>query len=287
MSLFPRCGLELPPFAVPPGPVSPSWGDTFTAAARALEAADRSGFDAVWVADGPDAGGFVEPCTVAGGLAATTSTAVLGVVADVAHHRHPAVLARDLNAVDLVSGGRAAIVLADGHLHHPGGPGLPGRLGEAVSIVRGLFAGSPPPRPSSPTHFRWPVAVLRPPPRPPSGPALAVFVPSRAVAVAHRAPLGELVRAADAMVVDGNPEEVAAACRAIRSAAGGAAAAGARPVLWRGGLPPSDHDGAALLGELAAAGIGGVICRTALGDVPSPGEVQAVGRLVRRAFGAG
>ena len=89
-------------------------------------AAEGCGFDAVWVAGGPD------PATLAGALAAATTSVTLGVISGVgARDRNPSILARDLTAVDVLSSGRAAVMLE----------GAAGPAAEAARVCRLLFAG--------------------------------------------------------------------------------------------------------------------------------------------------
>jgi alkanesulfonate monooxygenase SsuD/methylene tetrahydromethanopterin reductase-like flavin-dependent oxidoreductase (luciferase family) len=92
----------------------------------AAVAAETCGFDAVWLA------GEKDPVTLAGALAAATTTVTLGVICRVgAADRNPSVLARDLTAVDVLSSGRTAVVLEG-----PAGP-----TAEAAQVCRLLFAG--------------------------------------------------------------------------------------------------------------------------------------------------
>jgi hypothetical protein len=141
-----------------------------------------AGFGAVWVRDGDDgtdpvkttdvarpldAAGAVDALTVAAGLAAHRPAMAIGVIADVSAGRHPAVLARDVLTLDVVSEGRAAVLLVDADLcessaasgadREPGATGEPEpadpegrrpgweRLGEAATVCRAMFAGVDPP----------------------------------------------------------------------------------------------------------------------------------------------
>jgi alkanesulfonate monooxygenase SsuD/methylene tetrahydromethanopterin reductase-like flavin-dependent oxidoreductase (luciferase family) len=78
--------------------------------------AERSGFDSVWVTDnageglGPSgrAPGF-EPYTVLGALATRTRTVTLGAMVSPITARNPAVLAKIVTGVDVLSGGRAVL----------------------------------------------------------------------------------------------------------------------------------------------------------------------------------
>ena len=78
--------------------------------------AERSGFDSLWVTDnagdgrGPSgrAPGF-EPYTVLGALATRTRTVTLGAMVSPITARNPAVLAKIVTGVDVLSGGRAVL----------------------------------------------------------------------------------------------------------------------------------------------------------------------------------
>jgi alkanesulfonate monooxygenase SsuD/methylene tetrahydromethanopterin reductase-like flavin-dependent oxidoreductase (luciferase family) len=77
--------------------------------------AERSGFDSVWVADSAGEGlghsgapGF-EPYTVLGALATRTLTVNLGAMVSPITARNPAVLAKIVTGVDVLSGGRAVL----------------------------------------------------------------------------------------------------------------------------------------------------------------------------------
>jgi alkanesulfonate monooxygenase SsuD/methylene tetrahydromethanopterin reductase-like flavin-dependent oxidoreductase (luciferase family) len=78
--------------------------------------AERSGFDSVWVTDnageglGPSgrAPGF-EPYTALGALATRTRTVTLGAMVSPITTRNPAVLAKIVTGVDVLSGGRAVL----------------------------------------------------------------------------------------------------------------------------------------------------------------------------------
>jgi alkanesulfonate monooxygenase SsuD/methylene tetrahydromethanopterin reductase-like flavin-dependent oxidoreductase (luciferase family) len=259
-----RRGVELP---VPTlreagdGDAVVSGFDAYRAAARAAELAH---LDMVWsgppaptsthgAADGTPA---VDSCTMAGSLAADTSEIGLGVVATLAGGRMPSVLARDLSSLDVVSGGRAALLI------RAVGPwiGAPtdtvpdadvlGALGEAASICRAMFTE---PAPTfAGRHYTVDRAVNRPPPRQPGGPPIVmdagpIDVDGRAVPTA-----------VDAVVAGGEPDDVRQVI--ARLAAGGSS--GSRvPVLWRGVLPEASDEAVAYVAALRAAGADGLICR--------------------------
>jgi F420-dependent oxidoreductase-like protein len=123
---------------------------------RAVETAEEAGFDAVSVPDhlqqnavggGPRSPMF-EAYTVLGALAMrTTSVRLLALVSPVTL-RNPALLAKAVTTLDVVSGGRAVLGIGagwDASEHETYGFAFPGvaermdRLGEALQICRALF----------------------------------------------------------------------------------------------------------------------------------------------------
>jgi len=117
-----RVGLALPhyDFSLPdPGPV------TFEGVAGVAETAERLGFDSVWMSDhffatlerygGDDVRyGSLEPLTTLAALAPRTERVRLGTLVLSAGFRHPAILAKAVTAIDLLSGGRLDIGLGAG-----------------------------------------------------------------------------------------------------------------------------------------------------------------------------
>lgn len=208
-----RLGLELPPLGAPGSLRRPRVAEWREAAA----AAEGAGFDSVWLAPGG-----CDPCTLAGALAAVTGSITLGVVSSVGpEDRNPSVLARDLTGLDVLSGGRAAVLLeAD-----------PATAAEAVAVCRLLFAGVE--ADFDGARFHLAKAVNLPP-------------PLRAPAVLVQSPAPPLGVAADGWVVTVGPGEVAAWRRE----------AGPTPLFWRGAL---GADPAASADALLGAGVDGLI----------------------------
>jgi len=110
--------------------------------------AERSGFDSLWVTDnagdgrGPSgrAPGF-EPYTVLGALATRTRTVTLGAMVSPITARNPAVLAKIVTGVDVLSGGRAVLGV---------GMGASGSTISGKDSVTGQELAPPrPPRPPS------------------------------------------------------------------------------------------------------------------------------------------
>ena len=120
-----RIGLALPhyDFSVPPGqrPI------TFAAAADAAVAAERLGFDSVWLSDHflyhfarfgePEpVYGALEPVTTMAGVAARTSRVRLGTLVLGAPFRHPSLLAKAVATLDSISAGRIDVGVGAGWL---------------------------------------------------------------------------------------------------------------------------------------------------------------------------
>ncbi len=266
-----RLGLEIsPPSAAAHDPSKggvPAALDQWRATAVALEAA---GFDALWLA-APGADGL-DPCTLAAGLVPSTRTLVLGVVARVGpDDRLPSVLARDVTALDVVSSGRAAVVLevGDGPDQAPATPtAMSLRLAEASAVCHALFGGGP--ATIDGDHFRTARAVNLPLPVRPGGPPLFVTVPTggaRAMATT-----GALE---DWWVVDGGPDDVAEGVAERR--AGGSVGG----VCWRGQFELGATEPGRSARDALEAGADAVVVRLATdGFVPDPAAVAAAGALL-------
>src|SRR5580765_6925405 len=119
-------------------------------------AAERSGFESVWVMDHfwqlPALGGPDEPIleayTLLGALAARTERVRLGTLVTGVTYRNPALLAKMVTTLDVISRGRAILGIGAAwyDVEHVGyGFDFPGarerldRLAEAVQICRALF----------------------------------------------------------------------------------------------------------------------------------------------------
>lgn len=96
--------------------------DLFAAVAAQAAAADRSGFDTVLVMDhffqlpmlGPPEHAMLECYTTLAALSQHTSTARLGALVTGNTYRNPAVLAKTVTTLDIVSGGRAQLGIGAG-----------------------------------------------------------------------------------------------------------------------------------------------------------------------------
>ena len=108
-----RRGLQIPNFTWPD--VAPS--DLFERIAAVAVAGEDSGFDTVFVMDhffqlpliGPPELEMFEAYTLLGALAARTKTARLGTLVTGVTYRNPAVLAKEVTALDVISRGRALL----------------------------------------------------------------------------------------------------------------------------------------------------------------------------------
>jgi hypothetical protein len=185
---------------------------------EAAVAAEEAGFTSVWLT----AAGNLDPCTLAGAVAVVTSSITVGVVAALGPgDRNPSVLAREVTAIDVLSSGRAALLLQ----------GDPEPVTEAATVCRLLWAGDVVDFEGAAFHLRG--AVNRPPP---------VGEPGVLVQSSEPPP----ITAVDGWVVDGGPSVVASWRAAI----------GTAPLYWRGALGGDPAAGAA---ALARAGVDGLI----------------------------
>ena len=113
-----RLGIQIPSFTFPGGSPEQIF-PTVVAAARAAEA---SGFDTVLVMDhfyqlpglGEPDDYMLEAYTLLGALAASTSTVRLGALVTGNTYRNPAILAKIVTTLDVVSGGRAQLGIGSG-----------------------------------------------------------------------------------------------------------------------------------------------------------------------------
>lgn len=113
-----RLGYQIPNFTYEG--VAP--GDLFATVAAQAAAADRSGFDTVMVMDhffqlpmlGPPERNMLECYTLLGALAQHTSTARLSALVTGNTYRNPAILAKIVTTLDIVSGGRAQLGIGAG-----------------------------------------------------------------------------------------------------------------------------------------------------------------------------
>ncbi len=167
---------------------------TIDAAANAEEA----GLDTVWLPEDPR----YDPFPLMGAIAQATSSIGLGIIAFLATGRHPAILARELTALDVVSNGRSLLMMIDEE---------PERLGEAAGICRALFTREK--TTIIGRHYRVVGAVNRPRPPQRAGLPIVVSLPVAGPPVA------------EAAVVHDHPELLGP----VRERFG-------LPVVWRGDI---------------------------------------------------
>ena len=133
----------------------------FEGAIARVRAAEHSGFESVWVMDHfyqlPALGGAAHPMleayTLLGAIAASTNRVQLGTLVTGVTYRNPAMLAKQVTTLDIISGGRA--ILGIGAAWHdiehaglgfdfpPAGDRL-SRLEEALQICRAMFTEEAP-----------------------------------------------------------------------------------------------------------------------------------------------
>jgi len=170
-----RLGLQIPSFTYPGGTAADIF-PTVTATARAAEA---SGFDTVLVMDHfyqlPGLGNpddfMLEAYTLLGALAAVTSKVRLGTLVSGNTYRNPAILAKSVTTLDIVSGGRAQLGIGSGwfEMEHDAFGIEFGtftdrfeKLEEALAVILGMLRGE---RPSiAGKHYTITDAINEPPP---------------------------------------------------------------------------------------------------------------------------
>lgn len=152
-----RLGYQMPNFTYEG--VAP--GDLFSTIARQATEADSSGFDTVMVMDhfyqlpmlGPPELEMLECYSLLSALAQHTSTARLSALVTGNTYRNPALLAKTVTTLDIVSGGRGQLGIGAGWFeqeHDSLGFEFGTftdrfqKLEEALQIIKGMFAGDRP-----------------------------------------------------------------------------------------------------------------------------------------------
>jgi F420-dependent oxidoreductase-like protein len=145
-------GLQIPGFAFPGVPDAHIFSTVKNIALRAEEA----GFDSIWIMDhlhqiaavGDEEDPILEAYTTLAALAACTSSAALGALVTAGGFRNPALLAKMVTTIDVISGGRAILGIGGGwHEEEHASYGMPfppvaeriDRLAEVVEICRAMF----------------------------------------------------------------------------------------------------------------------------------------------------
>jgi len=178
-------GLHMPNFTFPGAPA----GGLFDRVVETAQAAERAGFDLVTVMDhfyqigmvGAETDPILEAYTALGALAARTSRIRLGTLVTGVTYRNPALLAKMVTTLDVISKGRAlmGIGAAWNDAEHRGyGFEFPpvrermDRLDEALTIIKGMFREE---RPSfQGRYYRIERAVNSPRPVQPGGPKILI-----------------------------------------------------------------------------------------------------------------
>ena len=180
-----RAGLQIPNFTYPGVPDD----QLFDRISAVAVAAEESGFDSVFVMDhfyqlpllGPPEHAMFEAYTLLGALAARTHTARLGTLVTGVTYRNPALLAKILSSLDVISGGRAILGIGAAWFdveHEALGFDFPParerfeRLEEAIQICLAMFAGERPTVDGK--HYRVRDAINSPAPLQRGGPPLLV-----------------------------------------------------------------------------------------------------------------
>jgi F420-dependent oxidoreductase-like protein len=180
-----RAGFQIPNFTYPD--TAPE--RLFETIAASAVAAENSGFDTVMVMDhfyqlpllGPPDNEMLEGYTLLAALAARTSKVNLGTLVTGVTYRNPAILAKIVTALDVISGGRAFLGIGAAWYeqeHQALGVDFPPvkerfeRLTEALEICRGMFRGERPTIEGK--HYRVKDAINSPAPIRPGGPPIMI-----------------------------------------------------------------------------------------------------------------
>ncbi|HEY8455072.1 MAG TPA: LLM class F420-dependent oxidoreductase [Actinopolymorphaceae bacterium] len=180
-----RFGLQIPLFTYPDVPDN----QLFERVAAIATTAEEAGFDSIWVMDhfyqlpglGKPDDPMFEAYTLLGALAARTRTARLGTMVTGVTYRNPALLAKIVTTLDVISAGRAILGIgaawnevehrAYGFRFPPTGERMD-RLEEALQICRAMFTEYSPS--FSGKHYEIVEAFNVPRPVTPGGPPILV-----------------------------------------------------------------------------------------------------------------
>ena len=180
-----RFGLQINSFTYPDVPD----GELFERIAQIAGTAERSGFDSIWVMDhlyqiavvGARTEPMLEAYSLLCGIAARTSRAQLGTMVTGVTYRNPALLAKMVTTLDIVSSGRAILGIGaawNEDEHNGYGFDFPPlrerfeRLEDAVQICRAMFTEEAPSYAGVRYHID--AALNFPRPLRPGGPPLLI-----------------------------------------------------------------------------------------------------------------
>jgi F420-dependent oxidoreductase-like protein len=178
-------GLQIPSFTYP-GVID---RDLFGRVTQIATTAEDAGFDSVWVMDHlyqiRNVGQRIEPMleayTLLGAIAARTSRARLGTMVTGVTYRNPALLAKIVTTLDVISSGRAILGIGaawNDEEHRGYGFDFPSprerleRLEEAIQICRAMFTEEAPTFKGK--HYRIEEALNFPRPIQPGGPPILI-----------------------------------------------------------------------------------------------------------------
>jgi F420-dependent oxidoreductase-like protein len=255
-------------------------------------AAESSGFDSLWVPDhamqndigGGRTGPMLEAYVLLAALAAVTSSAKLGALVSPVTFRNPALLAKTLTSIDVISGGRAILGIGaawDTEEHAAYGVEFPGvgdredLLEEAIGICREMFT-----EPAATLEGRrFSVAEAFNFPRP-----IQQRIPILVGGGGERRTLRTVAKYADACNLFGSPEAIrlkldvlASHCAEVGRSFGSIATTASL-------FPPDSTDElVTAVGERREVGIDGVILLAR--DCPDAETVEQWGRALSGTFG--
>ncbi|MFX0211943.1 MAG: LLM class flavin-dependent oxidoreductase [Candidatus Hodarchaeota archaeon] len=114
---------------------------------KSVKAAEKAGFDSIWIADHLamlPVGYCPEVWSILGGLALSTKSVMLGTGVTDPHRRHPALLAQTLATLDQMSQGRMVLGIGPGEAMNLEPYGIPwdkpvARMVEVITILRKLW----------------------------------------------------------------------------------------------------------------------------------------------------
>ena len=177
-------------------------GEVLDRAIAAARAAERAGFQSLWVAEPsahpPDVVAY-EGFSLVSAVAVQTDAIHLGVVADGRQRRPPSILAKIVTAVDVISHGRAVLSL-DGDRSDDAGVE---RLDEALAVARAVLEDEHPT--VAGRIYSVVDAVNRPAPVQAGGVPVVVFLHGSGSGFAT---LSSCARSADAVVATGGAEAI-------------------------------------------------------------------------------
>jgi F420-dependent oxidoreductase-like protein len=294
--------------------------DLFDHVVELARAAEAAGFDLITVMDhfyqigpvGPEEEPMLEAYTTLGALAARTDRVLLGTMVSGVTYRNPAMLAKSVTTLDVISKGRAVLGIgaAWNESEHQGyGFDFPpigrreDRLEEALTIAKAMFTQE---RPSfSGTYFSIDRALNRPRPIQPGGPKILVGGGGEKRTLKLAAQFADITNwfgsfeeaTAKLAVLDRHCETVgrdpAEILRTVsvpvllvdsdRDKAGLAAQLPA--AVRQAVVPATINEGVDILGRYMEAGFGGFVFRNV--TTRTPEAVARAGELIRQLRGEG